>query len=429
MQEQAPNNAGNNSPSRLEESSAAGGCCLVRGPIIVGAGPSGLAVAATLSQHAVPFTVLERSDGMADLWTNRTYDRLRLHLPKVFCELPHVGFPTDFPAYPTKHDFLRYLRSYAARFAVSPLFGRTVTAARYDAAAALWRVTVVSAADGNRATTTTEYASPWLVVASGENAEVVVPRVKGRERFAGEVLHSSSYRSGERFKGMRVLVVGCGNSGMEMCLDLCEHGAKPFMSVRSGVHVLPREMFGTSTFGIAMKLLKWLPIKLVDRFLLLVAKMVLGDTEKHGLRRPKLGPLEIKNITGKSPVLDVGAWSLIKSGNIKIVPEVESFTGGNGVRFVDGNEMDIDAVIFATGYKSNVPSWLKDGEMFTEDGKTKAQQATSSWRGPNGLYYVGFSGRGLLGAGADALNAAADIAGRWQAVAAAAAGAKISSVV
>lgn len=84
------------------------------------------------------------------------------------------------------------------------------------------------------------------------------------------------------------------------------------------VHVLPREMFGTSTFGVAMKLLKWLPIKLVDRFLLLVAKMVLGDTERHGLRRPKLGPLEIKKITGKSPVLDVGAWSLIKSGNIKV---------------------------------------------------------------------------------------------------------------
>ncbi|WVZ55571.1 hypothetical protein U9M48_006212 [Paspalum notatum var. saurae] len=410
----------------------------VRGPIIVGAGPSGLAVAATLSRHAVPFTVLERSDGIADLWTNRTYDRLRLHLPKVFCELPHARFPADFPAYPSKHDFLRYLRSYAARFGVAPLFGRTVTRARFDAAAALWRVTAVVSA-GGRAAATEHYASPWLVVATGENAEVVVPRVKGRERFTGEVLHSSAYRSGERFKGKRVLVVGCGNSGMEMCLDLCERGATPFMSVRSGVHVLPREMFGRSTFGIAMSLLKWrLPIKLVDWLLLLVARLVLGDTAKHGLRRPKLGPLEIKNITGKSPVLDVGAWSLIKSGNIKIVPEVESFISGNGVRFVDGNEMAFDAVIFATGYRSNVPSWLKqqdDGELFTEDGnKAKAQQqqqqtSNGHWLGPKGLYCVGFSGRGLLGAGADALSAAADIAGRWQEWAAAAPGPKISSSV
>ncbi|KAM0826403.1 hypothetical protein ACQ4PT_068907 [Festuca glaucescens] len=398
--------------------------CTVDGPIIVGAGPSGLAVAATLRKHSVPFTILERSDDIADLWTNRTYGRLRLHLPKVFCELPHVRFPPDFPAYPSKNDFLRYLHSYADHFSISPLFGRTVTRARFNAATSLWHVTAV--VEGGEVT---EYVSRWLVVASGENAEVVVPRVKGRERFAGEVLHSSEYKSGERFKGKRVLVVGCGNSGMEMCLDLCEHGAIPFMSVRSGVHVLPREMLGTSTFGIAMNLLRWLPVKLVDRFLLLVAKMILGDTEKYGLKRPKLGPLEIKGVTGKSPVLDVGAWSLIKSGDIKVVAEVESL-GCNGARFVDGSDMALDAVIFATGYRSNVPSWLQDGEFFREDGKPRSR-CPSNWRGPNGLYCVGFSGQGLLGAGADALRAASDIAGRWQEemVAAAAPGAATISPV
>jgi indole-3-pyruvate monooxygenase len=210
----------------------------VHGPIIVGAGPSGLAVAATLRRHGVPFTILERSDGISDLWTNRTYDRLRLHLPKVFCELPHVAFPADFPTYPTKHEFLRYLRSYTESFAVSPLFGRAVTSARFDAAAGLWLVTAVSADEG----VATEFVSQWLVVASGENAEVVVPKVKGKERFEGEVLHSSEYRSGERFKGKKVMVVGCGNSGMEMCLDLCERGATPFMSVRSAV-----SFFGSSS--------------------------------------------------------------------------------------------------------------------------------------------------------------------------------------
>jgi indole-3-pyruvate monooxygenase len=92
-------------------------------------------------------------------------------------------------------------------------------------------VTAVSADDG----VATEFVSQWLVVASGENAEVIVPKVKGRERFEGEVLHSSEYRSGGRFKGKKVMVVGCGNSGMEMCLDLCQHGATPFLSVRSGV--------------------------------------------------------------------------------------------------------------------------------------------------------------------------------------------------
>lgn len=73
-----------------------------------------------------------------------------------------------------------------------------------------------------------------------------------------------------------------------------------------------------------MKLLKWLPTKVVDRFLLIMAKMMIGDTEKYGLKRPKVGPLELKNTTGKTPVLDVGALSLIKDERIKVLECTEN---------------------------------------------------------------------------------------------------------
>ena len=79
-------------------------------------------------------------------------------------------------------------------------------------------------------------------------------------------------------------------------------------------------MFGFSTFGIAMALLKWFPLRLVDKFLLLVANFTLGNTDQVGLRRPKTGPIELKNVTGKTPVLDVGALSQIKTGKIKVIP-------------------------------------------------------------------------------------------------------------
>lgn len=82
------------------------------------------------------------------------------------------------------------------------------------------------------------------------------------------------------------------------------------------VHVLPRDFLGLSTFGIAMTLLKWFPLKLVDHLLLLLANYTLGNTDRLGLRRPKTGPIELKNVTGKTPVLDVGAISLIQSGQI-----------------------------------------------------------------------------------------------------------------
>lgn len=78
-------------------------------------------------------------------------------------------------------------------------------------------------------------------------------------------------------------------------------------------------MLGKSTFGLSMLLLKWLPIRLVDRLLLVVSRLLLGNTSRLGLDRPKLGPLELKNLSGKTPVLDVGTLAKIKSGDIEVL--------------------------------------------------------------------------------------------------------------
>ncbi|XAR70925.1 Indole-3-pyruvate monooxygenase [Bertholletia excelsa] len=374
----------------------------VNGPIIVGAGPSGLAVAACLKNNGVPSLVLERSNCIASLWQNKTYNRLKLHLPKQFCELPLLGFPENFPKYPTKHQFISYVQSYAAHFSIHPRFNQTVERAELDESAGLWSVR----------TQDCEYVSRWLVVATGENAEPALPEIPGMERFDGPVVHTSRYKSGSDFRNQRVLVVGCGNSGMEVSLDLCRHGANPHVVVRNTVHILPREMFGISTFGIAMALLKWLPLRLVDKFLLLAANFTLGNTDRLGLRRPKTGPIELKNATGKTPVLDVGALSQIKAGKIKVMAGVKEITR-NGARFADGQEREFDSIILATGYKSNVPRWLKGSEFFTDEGLPKTP-FPNSWRGEKGLYTVGFTRRGLLGTASDSLNIARDIAYQWR---------------
>ncbi|ESR63782.1 hypothetical protein CICLE_v10008466mg [Citrus x clementina] len=375
---------------------------LVHGPIIVGAGPSGLAVSACLSQQGLPSLILERSDCLASLWKHRTYDRLKLHLPKQFCELPLFGFPENFPKYPTKRQFIAYIESYASHFKIQPKFKQAVQTALFDHASGFWRVQ----------TQDSEYISKWLVVATGENAEPVFPDVVGLDKFNGHVLHTSKYKSGSEFKNQKVLVIGCGNSGMEVSLDLCRHNAIPHMVARNSVHVLPREIFGFSTFGIAMALLRWFPLRLVDKILLLMANITLGNTDQLGLRRPKTGPIELKNITGKTPVLDVGALSQIKSGKIKVVGGVKEITK-NGARFTDGQEKEIDAIILATGYKSNVPTWLKECDFFTKDGMPKTP-FPNGWKGENGLYTVGFTRRGLQGTALDADKIAQDISEQWR---------------
>ncbi|XVE97540.1 hypothetical protein REPUB_Repub03eG0028100 [Reevesia pubescens] len=391
-----------------KSSSSTSRCLCVAGPVIVGAGPSGLAAAACLKEKGVPSVVLERSICIASLWQLKTYDRLRLHLPKQFCELPLMGFPTDFPTYPTKQQFVAYLEAYARKFDIKPQFNETVSAAEYDSTFGFWRVRSVGV-EGKEM----EYVCRWLVVATGENAEPVVPKIEGMGEFGGDIKHTSLYKSGEEFRGKRVLVVGCGNSGMEVCLDLCNHTAKPSLVVRDTVHVLPREMLGKSTFGLSMWLLKWLPMRLVDRFLLIASWLMLGDTARLGLDRPRLGPLELKNLSGKTPVLDVGTLAKIKSGDIKVCPSIKRLKR-HAVEFVNGKTENFDAIILATGYKSNVPYWLKEREMFSEKDGYPRRPFPNGWKGECGLYAVGFTKRGLLGTSMDAKRIAEDIERCWK---------------
>ncbi|KAF7819822.1 indole-3-pyruvate monooxygenase YUCCA2-like [Senna tora] len=379
----------------------------VSGAVIVGAGPSGLAAAACLKHRGIPTLILERSHCLASMWQLKTYDRLRLHLPKHFCQLPLFPFPSHFPSYPTKHQFLAYLHAYALYFGISPAFGTHVLGALFDRGIRRWRVR--TAREGR------EYLCRWLVVATGENAEEVVPEIEGMEEFVGPVLHSSEYKSGSVFCGKKVLVVGCGNSGMELCLDLSNHNARPSLVVRHTVHILPQQMFGRSTFSVSMWLLKWLPMGVVDQFLLLMSHLMLGDTSRFGLHRPKIGPLRLKNLYGKTPVLDVGTLALIKSGNIKVCRGISRLRQ-HEVEFVDGKVEKFDAIILATGYKSNVPSWLKGSEMFSEEDGLPRKAFPNGWKGENGLYAVGFTKLGLLGASMDAKLIAQDIERSWKAL-------------
>lgn len=243
----------------------------VPGPVIVGAGPSGLAVAGCLRERGVPSVVLERSNCIASLWQLKTYDRLRLHLPKEFCELPLMPFPKNFPKYPSKQQFVSYLDSYAKKFDINPIYRVNVKKARFDSELGLWRISCeVGLVENDEQTTsyqhqctkshqnssakngekrerdeeskeTVEYLCRWLVVATGENAEAVVPVIEGMEKFrggGGTIVHTSLYKSGEAYGGKKVLVVGCGNSGMEVCLDLCNFNARPSLVVRDRVSSL-----------------------------------------------------------------------------------------------------------------------------------------------------------------------------------------------
>lgn len=311
--------------------------------IVVGAGPAGLAVAACLKQTGIHSLVLEQTDKVGAAW-HQHYDRLHLHTAKAYSALPFVPFPKDYPRYPSRLQVIGYLEAYARQFQLEPKFGQQVIAARY--ANNLWEI---QTQDGR-------YQALNLVIATGYNREPYIPNWPGQASFQGTLRHSSQYRNGEPFKNQKVLVVGFGNSGGEIAMDLWEHGAQPSLAVRGPVNVIPRELFGIPILAIGIVQSK-LPPRLVDALNAPILRAVVGDLTRYGLHKLPRGPVTQIQRDARIPLIDVGTIQLIKRGQITVCPGIERFTE-DGVIFMDGKPGNFDAVILATGYRPRVSAFL-----------------------------------------------------------------------
>ncbi|KAL7155779.1 hypothetical protein ABFS83_03G099200 [Erythranthe nasuta] len=368
--------------------------------LIVGAGPAGLATSACLNLKNIPNIVLEREDCCASLWKKRAYDRLKLHLAKQFCELPNMPFPSNAPTYIPRKDFIRYLDDYVSYFNVSPFYERTVESASFDHSRRNWGVMAKNEVLG----TTEKYVAKFLVVATGENSEGYIPQnIPGLDSFNGEVMHSSKYENGKKFEEKKVLVVGSGNSGMEIAFDLSNWGARTSVVIRSPVHILSEELV-----KLGMVLLKHLNVDLVDTIVLLLSKLKFGNLSQYGIQTPNKGPFYLKRATGRSPVIDVGTIAKIRAREIDVLPSIKNVHGHN-ISFTNGETESYKAIVFATGYKSTVRKWLKDdGGLFGENGMPKKRNP-NHWKGENGLYCAGFARAGLFGISNDAKAISQDI--------------------
>ncbi|KAI3760057.1 hypothetical protein L1987_50446 [Smallanthus sonchifolius] len=373
--------------------------------IIVGAGPAGLSTAASFHQLSIPYTLLEREDCVASLFNKKSFDRFHLHLPKRFCQLAHMPFPAKFPTFVPRIDLLKYLDDYASRFDIKPKFGNLVKHAKYDEDRKMWRVeTKMIGGDRSVAEEVRCYEGRYLVVATGENTEPFVPEVDGLSGFKGEVIHSTEYKSGKKYENKNVLVVGSGNSGMEIAHDLSEYGAKTSIIVRSPIHIISKW-----SVTIGLLLLKIWSLRFVDSLLVWSSKLMYGDITKYGMQRPKEGPFFIKVRDNKYPVIDMGAFKNIKSGKIQVLPALKSIKDGDEVVFENGKCYQFDAIIFATGFRRSTQLWLEGNDCFLNKDGTPKPMYPNHWKGENGFYCAGLAGTGLIGAAMDAQKIAQDI--------------------
>lgn len=340
---------------------------------IIGAGPGGLAVAGRLAKLGIPFEIIEMENAVASAWINH-YDRLHLHTAKDLSALPHLPYPSDYPLYVPKDKVVEYMANYAEHFNIKPHFGEKVVSIKEE--------------NGKWLTTTDSgkiFQSDNVIIGTGFNRVPNTPTWEGMDKFKGFLQHSRYYKNGKALKGKNVLVIGMGNTGAELAIDLHENEAIPFISARGPVNVVLRDFNGKPTQYTAIKLQKF-PTWFNDFIAVTIQKIMVGDLSKYGLQRPKMPPSKQLRELGKTPVIDLGTVDLIKQGKIKILPGVDYFKE-NSIVFKDGREEDFDAVILATGYKSQITDFVEDmSHILNHLNQPKSPIIPER----KGLYFIGF---------------------------------------
>lgn len=352
---------------------------------LIGAGLSGLAAAHALKSAGIGFVCLEQAPDVGGIWRRPGagergpgYLSLHLNTAKQLTGYADHPMPASYPLFPRHSDVAAYLRSFAewAGLLDHIELATTVESVRQEEDGG-W--TVVSR-DARGTVTTRGFTQ--VIIASGHNSEPSLPAPpRGSETFTGTILHALDYRDGSDFAGQRVVVVGLGASAVDIAADLSRHARQTVLSVRRGLHVLPKQLFGMALDEIA-DAPWWTAMDLDEqrRFVeqaLLVARGKLAD---YGLPEPD-HPIFASAVTISDEIL-----SRIRHGAVTPKPAID-FLDGDRVVFTDGTSVRADAIVQCTGYRMAFP-FLPEGCPVGPRGSVELYKRVVAADRP-GLYFVG----------------------------------------
>ncbi len=341
--------------------------------LIIGASVSGLACAASLHKKGISYTIIEKEGQTATPW-RRHYERLHLHTNKSLSNLPFKNFGDAIPRYPSRRQVVDYLEQYQKAFAIEPVFNTEAVSVKKE--------------NEHWITETNNgvIQSDYVIVATGAFSKPKPVHFNGIETFPGKIIHSCEYKTGRDFSGQKVLVVGFGNSACEIAIDLHEQQAMPFMSVRSAVNIIPRDIMGMPVLRLSLAM-KLLPSKMADTVNAPLLRWLVGDIKQYGLKKLPYGPMEQIEKTGTVPVLDIGVLKLIREGRIKIHAAIDHIDHET-VYFTDGKKDVFDAIVAGIGYYPDYTSVIKTDQKRFNDLRLPANKQKCF--GEEGLYFCGF---------------------------------------
>ncbi|WP_324277902.1 NAD(P)/FAD-dependent oxidoreductase [Blastococcus brunescens] len=305
------------------------------------------------------------------------------HLPAAL-RTARRPVPREFGQFPTRDQYVAYLRHYAERRGVRVEHGVEVTRLQ-PAVGGGWQVR----------TNQGERRADHVVVATGVFNRPKPADWPGRDEFRGTLLHAVAYRNAAPFQGRDVLVVGAGSTGFEVAHELATHGARRVrLSVRTAPNILLRMMGGLPA-DLPVPLFLHLPTAWVDRLLLFMQRRVIGDLSAHGLRPPTEGPIsQLLRRGAGTAVVDREVVDAIRSGAFEVVPAVERLDP-DGAVLADGKRVDVDTIIEATGYSTGLAELV--GHLGVLDDRELPLDGEGAEVAP-GLRFVGFVPRpGITG--------------------------------
>ena len=342
--------------------------------VVIGAGPAGLAAAAMLGREGVEALVVER-DSVGASW--RTfYDRLHLHTIRWLSGLPGLPIDRREGRWVSREGVIAYLERYVRYHRLN--IRAPVEVRRLDRENGGWLVYTVQG----------PIAARYVVVATGFNRDPYLPEWPGLDTFTGELIHSIDYRNPAPYRGKDVLVVGTGNSGAEIAVDLVTGGVRTVMiSVRTPPNILHRDVAGFPSQVVGL-LAKRLPVSVADRVSLVMQRLSVGDLSRYGLPLPEVGVVTRVN-QDSVPILDVGLIRLLKERRVEVVPAVEGFDGAD-VALAGGRRVRPEAVIAATGFRRGLEPLVGQFGLIGPGGRPVVHGPQTHPNAPT-LFFIGFT--------------------------------------
>ncbi len=342
---------------------------------VVGAGPAGLTLARRLAATNARFTVLERNADVGGIWDidapdSPMYESAHFISSRTKSGFPGFPMPDNYPDYPKHDQILAYIRAFAEAFDLRRhiQFDTSVMSAK-QREDKNWELIL---------STGQTLLCRYLICANGVtwNAN----EVSWPGQFNGEVRHSVSYRSHNEFAGKRVLVVGAGNSGVDIACDAAFAADQTFISLRRGYHFVPKHLFGKPSDVFASEG-PTMPHWLAKRVFAAMLRVLNGKLSRYGLPEPDHALFE------SHPLMNTQILHYLGHGDCIAKPDVKALEGDHVV-FADGSKEQIDLIITATGYQHSSP-YLEPGTLEQNNGRPDLYLGVFSRRHSN-LAVLGF---------------------------------------